>query len=111
MKVLVLNPPVSSRKYTREGRCQSEADTWLVNFPPATLACIAGQVRTKYETKLIDCIGSDIESNECMHLVQDFKPDYTIINTSTPTIDNDVSIAGEIKKTRKQNLKRKIMPL
>lgn len=99
MKILVLNPPVSSRKYTREGRCQSEADTWLVNFPPATLACIAGQVRTKYETKLIDCIGSDIEFNECMHSVQDFKPDYTVINTSTPTIDNDVSIAEEIKKT------------
>jgi len=99
MKVLVLNPSVSDRKYTREGRCQSESDTWLVNFPPATLACIAGQVRTIYETKLIDCIGSDIDFNSCIKMIQDFKPDYSIINTSTPTIENDIFIAGEIKKT------------
>ena len=99
MKVLILNPPASGRKYTREGRCQSEADTWLVNFPPATLACIAGQVRTKHETQLIDCIGSNINFDSCIRKVQDFKPDYTVINTSTPTIENDISIAEEIKKT------------
>ncbi len=99
MKVLILNPPISGRKYTREGRCQSEADTWLVNFPPATLACIAGQVRAKYEVRLIDCIGSNIDFAACLHFVQDFKPDFTVINTSTPTIENDVFVAGEIKKT------------
>ena len=99
MKVLVLNPPTANRKYTREGRCQSEADTWLVNFPPSTLACIAGQVRVKHETKLIDCIGSNISFDSCIRMVQDFKPEYTVINTSTPTIENDISIAEEIKKT------------
>ncbi len=60
MKVLILNPPAFGKKFTREGRCQSEADTWLENFPPSTLASIAGAVREKYETKLIDCIGSNL---------------------------------------------------
>jgi len=98
MKVLVLNPPAFGKRFTREGRCQSESDTWLENFPPSTLASIAGAVREKYGTKLIDCIGSSISFEQMINLVKGFNPDFTVIDTSTPTIELDIKTAAEIKK-------------
>lgn len=98
MKILILNPPVRSVKFSRDGRCQSEANTWLDTFPPTTLASIAGCVREKYDIKLIDCIGSNISFEECIIKVQNYQPDYTIINTSTPTIFTDIEVAAKIKE-------------
>ncbi len=98
MKVLILNPPAFGTKFTREGRCQSEADTWLENFPPSTLASIAGSTREKYKTKLLDCIGSNISFKQMINEIKSFKPDFTIIDTSTPTINSDLKVAEEVKK-------------
>ncbi len=97
MKVLVLNPP-SEMKFSRDGRCQSEENMWLDTFPPTTLASIAGAVREKYKTKLLDCIGGNVTFDECMDAVKEFKPDFTIVNTSTPTIANDMEVSREIKR-------------
>ncbi|MBT3985312.1 radical SAM protein [archaeon] len=98
MKVLVLNPPVKGVKFSRDGRCQSEENTWLDTFPPTALISIAGAVREKYNLKLIDCMGSDINYESCLELVKKFNPDFTIVNTSTPTIDTDVEVARRIKE-------------
>ncbi len=44
MKVLILNPPTKKLRFSRDGRCQSEENTWLDTFPPTTLASIAGVI-------------------------------------------------------------------
>lgn len=98
MKVLVLNPPAFGTRFTREGRCQSESDTWLENFPPSTLASVAGTVREKHDVKLIDCIGANISFDEMIKQAREFNPDFTVIDTSTPTIETDIKTAEEIKK-------------
>ncbi|MBU1135670.1 MAG: B12-binding domain-containing radical SAM protein [Nanoarchaeota archaeon] len=98
MKVLVLNPPTFGLRFSRDGRCQSEENTWLDTFPPTAFASIAGCVREKYELKLIDCMGSKLSFEDCMKIVNNFSPDFSIINTSTPTIEMDVNTADEIKK-------------
>jgi len=97
MRVLILNPP-SEQKFSRDGRCQSEENTWLDTFPPTTLASIAGAVREKHETKLLDCIGGNINFNECMRAAKEFSPDFTVVNTSTPTIANDMKVAKTLKE-------------
>ena len=99
MKVLILNPPVLNTKFSRDGRCQSEANTWLDTFPPTTLASIAGLVREKYDTHLIDSIGSNLSLDQCIQQVQDYTPTFTVINTSTPTINMDLETAKIIKET------------
>lgn len=104
MKVLVLNPPVSDVRFSRDGRCQSEENTWLDTFPPTTLASIAGAVRTKYETKLLDCIGAKITLPQCIREVGDYRPDYTVVNTSTPTIQQDLNTAAEVKKASESKI-------
>lgn len=98
-KVLVLNPPVENVRFSRDGRCQSEENTWLDTFPPTTLASIAGAVREKYETRLIDCVGANISAEDCLKQVSEFKPDFTIINTATPTVKMDLETAKKIKET------------
>lgn len=99
MKVIVLNPPAHGVRFSRDGRCQSEANTWLDTFPPTTLASIAGSVREKYPMRLIDSIGAKISFEDCMNDIQRYQPDYTVINTSTPTIRTDMETARIVKET------------
>ena len=98
MKVLILNPPTKNLRFSRDGRCQSEENAWLDVFPPTTLASIAGSVREKYDTKVIDCMGANISYKDCIEQIRMFNPDFSIINTSTPTIINDMDVAKNIKK-------------
>ena len=81
MKVLVLNPPVKGVKFSRDGRCQSEENTWLDTFPPTALISIAGAVREKYNTKLIDCMGADIDYDSCLEITKDI--DIVVVRENT----------------------------
>jgi len=98
MRIAVLNPPTNGLRFSRDGRCQSEENTWLDTFPPTTLASIAGVLRRKYKIKLIDCIGDKISYEKCIRMVKKFKPEFTVINTSTPTIRNDLEVAKIVKE-------------
>lgn len=98
MRVLVLNPPVKGLGFTRDGRCQSEENTWLSAFPPVMLAGIAGTVRKKYDVKLIDCIGEMIPFRRCIQMAADYRPDFTIVNTSMPTFEGDMDATRKIKE-------------
>lgn len=104
MKVLILNPPAKEYGFTRDGRCQSEENTWLSAFPPVMLAGIAGVVRKKYNTRLIDCIGSRISFKKCLEMVKDYNPEFTIINTSIPTFKGDMETAKQIKQLTKSKI-------
>ncbi len=98
VKVLVLNPPVHELRFSRDGRCQSEEGTWLDTFPPTAFASIAGAVREVYDVKVIDCIGSKISFDDCMVAVREFGPQFTVLNTATPTIRADMEVAKCIKE-------------
>lgn len=100
-KVLCVNPPPGEKigKLSRDGRCQSEEGTWSVTFPPATLASVAGHIRSRgHQVKLIDCIGSNLGWNKLRSEVVSFQPDVTIINTVTPTIRSDLYVSRIVKE-------------
>jgi len=103
MKVLILNPP-ARHGFTRDGRCQSEENTWLSAFPPVMLAGIAGAVREKYEVKLIDAIGTHLSYDRCIELIKKYKSDFSIINTSIPTFEGDIKTAQMVKKITKSKV-------
>lgn len=95
--VLLLNAPALKR-FSRDGRCQSEEGAWLDTFPPTTLASVAGVVREKHEAMLLDCIGSRISLEQCIKKAEEFRPDFTVVNTATPTIESDMAAAKTIKE-------------
>jgi len=104
MKVLILNPPANGKRFSKDGRCQSEENAWLDVFPPTTLASIAGSLRNNHVIKLLDCIGSRISSKDCIKIIKNFNPEFTVINSSTPTIFSDMKMAKSIKVISKSKV-------
>jgi radical SAM superfamily enzyme YgiQ (UPF0313 family) len=94
MRVLLLNPP-AEKKYAREGRCQRRA---IVAYPPLTLAYIASVLRKENDILLLDSLASNINYKKLEQKVLKFKPELIILNTSTPTINNDLITAKKLKK-------------
>ncbi len=97
-RVLILNPPNIAERFSRDGRCQSEENTWLDTFPPTTFAGIAGNIREHHDVLVIDAIGSRLDMDQIEKKIRLFRPQFTVINTSTPTIKNDAAVASRIKK-------------
>jgi hypothetical protein len=81
-KLLLLNPFIAKR-YSKDGRCQTESGAWLDTFPPVMLPSIAGLARKKYNTKLIDCVGEGRPLEHSLEEIKSFSPDVTVINSST----------------------------
>jgi len=93
MKTYFINPPASS-KISREGRCMVEGSAWGTVLPPISLASCASTVRnTGSEVMLDDCIAEDISLLDLEDRIKRFQPDLIILNTATPSIENDLKIA------------------
>ncbi|MBU0761814.1 MAG: B12-binding domain-containing radical SAM protein [Candidatus Altiarchaeota archaeon] len=95
-KILLLNPPAECG-YVKEGRCQHKAAVFSTVYPPMTLAYMASLLRDKSDVKLLDAIGLDMSLEDVLKSIIDFKPDYIICNTTTPTFKNDIVVFREIK--------------
>ncbi|MEW6097052.1 MAG: radical SAM protein [bacterium] len=95
MKVFLINPPASEGvKIVREGRCMQRQGAWTSTWPPITLALCAGVLEMEnIQVKLIDCIIKNIDSNSLKDQIAEFSPNLIILNTSTPSIESDLSIA------------------
>jgi radical SAM superfamily enzyme YgiQ (UPF0313 family) len=96
MKILLLNPPFLPR-YSRQSRspCVTKGGTL---YYPYFLAYATGNLEKHgFEVKLIDAVANCWSEKETFDFVRQFRPDLAIVDTSTPSIYNDVSIASRIK--------------
>jgi len=100
MKVFLINPPAAEGvKVVREGRCMQRQGAWTSTWAPLTLALCAGILeKENIQVKLIDCIVKNINSNSLKKQIAEFSPDLIILNTSTPSIESDLSIAKLAKE-------------
>jgi radical SAM superfamily enzyme YgiQ (UPF0313 family) len=98
MKVLMLNPPFLPR-FSRQSRspCVTKGRTF---YYPYYLAYATGVLeKNGFEVELIDGVAKNWSHDDTIRFVQDFKPDLVIVDTSTPSIYNDVEVATKIKKS------------
>lgn len=99
MRILLLNPPFKSEygRFSREQR--SPAITKGGTFYYPMWLCYAAGVLEQdgFEIKIIDGPASLLTSEEAEKRVAQFKPELVIVDTSTPSIYNDVQIAERIK--------------
>jgi len=97
MKVLMLNPPYFKR-FTRQSRspCVAKGGTF---YYPYMLAYATGALENKtgFEVKLVDAVANDWDRAKTLDFVKSFAPDLVVMDTSTPSIKNDVEVANEIK--------------
>lgn len=103
-KVYFINPPVKDPKIKmiREGRCMQRSGTWTAIWSPYSL-CLAAAILEEQgiECKVSDCVVEEMNFKDLEKEIKSFKPNAIIINTSTPSIWNDLSTAGFAKKIDK----------
>ncbi|MBI3607877.1 MAG: cobalamin B12-binding domain-containing protein [Nitrospirae bacterium] len=99
MRVLFLNPPfkVEHGRYSRTSRSPAITKSGT-NYYPIWLAYVAGTVEAAgHEIALIDACADRVDLQKTLSLIADFKPDLAVLDTSTPSILNDLDVGAAIK--------------
>lgn len=97
MKVLMLNPPFLP-KFSRGSRspCVPKGGTL---YYPLWLAYATGVLEKEgFNVKLIDAPARDFDKKDIEDIAKHFNPDLSVIDTSTPSIYNDVEVGEKIKE-------------
>lgn len=96
MKILLLNPPFHE-KFSRSSRSPATTRGGTIYYP-IMLAYAAGVLEEAgFEVKLIDAPAKGYDLNKTLETIEEFKPELVIVDTSTPSIKNDVDVAAKIK--------------
>lgn len=98
MKILLLNPPFLP-KFSRQSRspCVTRGGTI---YYPYFLAYSTGVLeKAGFETRLIDSVILDWSKQKTIQFAKKFNPDLVVVDTSTPSIFNDLEIVKGIKET------------
>ncbi|MDI6825967.1 MAG: radical SAM protein [Candidatus Aenigmarchaeota archaeon] len=99
MKILLLNPSFLPR-YTRASRspCVARGGTF---YYPYFLAYACGVLEKNGfdgKVKLVDAVANEWDHKKTVRFVKFFAPNLVVIDTSTPSIYNDIEVATKIKK-------------
>ncbi len=96
MRILALNPPFFP-KYSRQSRspCVTKGGTF---YMPYFLAYMTGVLeKNGFEVKLVDAVANGWSREQTIEFVKEFGPQLIVIDTSTPSIINDMRVADELK--------------
>ncbi len=96
MKILMLNPPFMD-KYSKSSRSPAVTKSGTIYFP-LWLSYATGVLDKKgHEIKIIDAPAKCLTKDECLKQIKEFNPQLVVIDTSTPSINNDLDFTKRIK--------------
>ena len=96
MKILMVNPPFKP-KYSRTSRSPAVTKGGTIYYP-IWLAYATGVLEKEgFEVKLIDAPAQGLNLDNVLDIAKDFGPRMVVVDTSTPSINNDVAVASKIK--------------
>ncbi|MDO8282434.1 MAG: radical SAM protein [Thermodesulfovibrionia bacterium] len=100
MNCLILNPPRRDNiVMVKEGRCMQRKGAWGYIMAPVTMVTIATLLRERGHTvNVMDCPATSDTVHTMLTNVRSFDPHIVFINTSTPTIEDDIYAAACIKE-------------
>ena len=99
MKVLLLNPPFKTEygRFSRTSRSPAITKSGTLYYP-FWLAYATGVLEDDgFEVKLLDAPASSLSREDVLKQIVDFSPRMVVVDTSTPSINNDLDIASAIK--------------
>lgn len=97
MKALLINPPFLPR-FSRFSRSPAVTRSGTIYYP-IWHAYAAGLLEKEgHEVMLIDAPARGLEREDCYKAAVGFRPDMTVVYTSTPSVYNDVEVAAELKE-------------
>ena len=96
MKAVLLNPPFLP-KFSRNSRSPAVTKGGTIYYP-IWLSYTAGVLEKEgFEVKLIDAPAQKLSLQDTVDEIKRFEPELVVIDTSTPSIDNDIKVAESVK--------------
>lgn len=96
MKILMINPPFLPR-YSRNSRSPAVTKGGTIYYP-IWLAYATGVLeKERFEVKLVDAPAQKLILEDIVKIATGFDPKMIVIDTSTPSIFNDVKVASKLK--------------
>ena len=96
MKVYLLNPPYLPH-FGRGARWQDSGRGGTLYYP-IWLSYATAVVEQEHETRLVDAPAWNWSKEDVVKDVKKFKPDLIVVDSSFPSLNNDIKVAGEIKQ-------------
>ena len=101
--IVLVNPPsppgTISNKDTMGGFGQLYPIGSLSKMPPLDIPYAAAVLRQRsIPSAVVDCLGSDLDSDLFLDRIAQLHPDIIAVRTSLPTFDWDMKIAGRVKE-------------
>ena len=96
MKVLMLNPPYMP-KFSRQSRSPAVTKGGTFYYPYFLAYATGALEKAGFEVKLIDAVAKGLTAEETAKSAKFIKPGLVVIDTSTPSIHNDIEVAGQIR--------------
>jgi len=96
LNVLFLNPPFL-KNYSRIQRSPGVTKSGTIYYP-YWLCSAAGVIQNKHNIKIIDATPHNLSLQQVKEQLLNFIPDIIIIETSTPSIYNDLKVAKQLKE-------------
>lgn len=100
MKILCLNPSFKTEygRFSRTSRSPAITKSGTVYYP-IWLCYVAGVLeQAGHDVKVIDSCAYQYDLEKTLQLVAEFKPEIVVLDTSTPSINEDIKTGREIKK-------------
>jgi anaerobic magnesium-protoporphyrin IX monomethyl ester cyclase len=98
LKVYLVNPPFGNIHFQRDMRWQESGRSSTYNYP-LWLAYATGVLeQAQFECRLIDAPAKHWGDEEIKRDIWNFKPDMVVVNTSFPSLNNDIKFARFIKE-------------
>lgn len=96
MRILLLNPPFLP-KYSRNSRSPAVTKAGTLYYP-IWLSYATGVLEKEgFDVMLVDAPAKNLTLESTVATVADFKPEMVVIDTSTPSIRDDMRTAAKIK--------------
>jgi anaerobic magnesium-protoporphyrin IX monomethyl ester cyclase len=97
MKILTLNPPFLP-KFSRESRSPAVTKSGTLYYP-MWLAYATGYLqKAGHELLLLDAAAGDLSLEQTVERARAFTPALAVLDTSTPSIYNDIEVGLALKK-------------
>ena len=92
MKVLYLNPPYGE-DFVRSARWAAKSRGRVQRHPEQALIQVAVLEKAGHKCKFVEGAATNMTEEDVLDEVKKFKPDLTIVHTTTPSIYNDIEYA------------------
>lgn len=97
MRVSVVNPPFQNGRFSRTSRSPAIVKSGTMYWPFWLAYLVGGLERAGHTVQFLDCPARGVHREDLPAIVGEFGPEMVVMDTSTPSIDSDLAVAGELK--------------